>query len=149
MNNPDTSNEQNLDNQLADFADKISDGLETQDAMTETELVELQDTIRQVQFAVKAARPDRATADRIHKQLLKEWKKDHPAWTLFGQQPRLILTTSLVIVITLFAASQWLDPGEGQIVGTATEIPGSALLFFGIVLALIFVIYWNIRNSKR
>jgi len=148
MNKPDTSHDPTADRQLADFTDAVLNGKEVEKSVEDAELAELQDTVRHIQAAVKAARPDQETSARIRKHLLVEWKNSHISRTFFWQQPRLILVAA-VAVIALAAASLLLNSGSEQLTGAAANTPSLIPLFLSSLVILGLIIYWLIRRSRR
>ena len=80
--NKDKSQEQQLDNQLAEFTDQVlSDGneLNMQESTAQDELADLQKTVLRLKSAAEKARAGDEADERIRSRLMLEWKKARQA----------------------------------------------------------------------
>lgn len=148
MNNTqDNFHDQELDNRLAEFADRVIAETEKEtDENEESEMAKLKETVLRFHTAVKASQPDPAVAERIEARIKAEWKKAAQPWwkswlvafqTAFKPQTALAAAT---LAIALLAVSL-LSPAATEVTGAALDFPAWAPLLFIIAVVVILIIF--------
>jgi len=154
--NKDNSQEQQLDNQLADFTDQVLSGeneATLQASTTLDELIELQKTVLLMKSAAEKARTDSEASARIRSRLLTEWKKTQQAeratskrfnwkWTM----PRLALAGGFAVLV-LIGVVTLLPKSTTPLTATAEgSRPWSPFLILAGII-IIAVILWRNRHD--
>jgi hypothetical protein len=153
--------EQELDNRLAEFADRVMVGATEQHPTVkpmdpraekmlqesdEAEIEALEETILSFYSAVKAARPDPAAVARIEAGVKTEWQG--PAQTgwkswfsTFQTGFKLQAVVAVAIITIVLLTVSLIRPDGGTLVGTASGYPAWA--FFVLVIAgiVIFILF--------
>lgn len=83
--------EKQLDDRLAEITDRLLNNEEVgvESTWTDSDFVELENTVRRLKSAAQAARPDAAAERRIRAHLASEWKQStRPRWN--WTWPRLV-----------------------------------------------------------
>lgn len=158
MNNLPESQEKLLDDQLAEFTDRVlSDGDEakTLEALQPAELAKLKKNVLRLKAATAMARPSTATTARVRAQLLKDWKKTRQTEGLFGRlfgrplawpSARLALAGALAMLVILGFATT-LIPGSGTLTGAATSLQAWAPAFILTGILLLALLFWLDRRK--
>jgi sterol desaturase/sphingolipid hydroxylase (fatty acid hydroxylase superfamily) len=147
--------EQQLDDQLSEFTDRILSG-ETEMNMDEAlnqaelaELAELQKTVVRMKAAAQAAHPSEATNTRIRSNLLLEWKQGRQAETIRPRRlswpwslPRMVLAGGLVVLSVFGIIALFFTPIVAPLIGAAEGSPVWALLFIAVGIIIIALLLW-------
>ena len=143
---------QQLDDQLAEFTDRLLSGeneLDMEEALNQTELAELQKTVLRMKTAVRAAHPGEAAARRIRSRLLLEWKQGRQTQTRKPQHfdwhwplPRRALVGGLVVLSVFGIATLFFIPISAPLMGAAEGSPVWALLFIVVGIVIISLLLW-------
>lgn len=154
--------DQRLDNQLAEFTDRLLQGakdvsLSTQDA----ELRALQNTVKMLKTAVVDDQPSQEVAGRIGASLQREWQKQHPvrknddalaSFKQFLRRPGRVaprtfalgFAAMFVLALVIFYLSPALSsPPTGTAGGSSGLIPLAAIVVV-VVVGLIW--FWRSRR---
>jgi hypothetical protein len=157
MNNLSKSQEQQLDDQLSEFADRVlsdENMTEVREVMNQVELAELQKTILLMKSAAQTARTNEDAAARIRTRLLTEWKKNKQTerqlpkrfvwnWTL----PRIALAGGFAVLIIFSAVTLLRSSPTTPLMGAADGLGiGSPLFILIGIIVIIFLLWHNNRN---
>jgi len=145
----------NKDNQIADFADKALQGKLNQTASTsDTDMIHLEETILRLKNNVPTKTLDSASSKQMLVRLKARIKREEEApkvsiWKKlfdFQSNPQvgMILAVATILILAVVSIPS-LQFGEGTIAGTASNTNG--ILIAGVVLGLIFVVYWFTRRK--
>ncbi len=156
MNNSSKLHEQQLDDQLSEFTDRVLSGKNEesmQEIMAQDELVELQQAVLFMKSAAQKARASGEADARIRNRLMMEWRKtrqaDRPTQKRFGwnwSMPRLAFAGGFVVLILLSIVTL-LDPAETSLTATAegSQAWSPILIIAGIVFIVLF--FWHNRQD--
>jgi hypothetical protein len=144
-----------LDQQVAEFADKVlagSDDMTLPPSAGSEDLVKMQKAIMQLKSAARAAHPDSSTSDRIRRNVLAEWQKNprqEPSpfqrfmafWTL----PRLAGGLAVIVVAGVLinlapAISPDILAGAAGVNQNAPNAPPGAAPFVMAVIILSMIV---------
>ena len=159
MDNFSKSKDQQLDNQLSEFTDRVlssdENAAKVKEGINQDELMELQKTVLRLKTAVQTARISDMTNARIRSRLLEEWKNNRQAephapkrfilkWTL----PRIAMAGGLAILIIFVIFSITLfTPSAATLTGTADELQvWSPLLILAGIVIIVFLLWHNRHN---
>jgi hypothetical protein len=151
-----SADERKLDDQLAEFTDRVlSDRdeteMESEDLTNQVELAELKKTILRMRAAVRTAQPSEMARERVRARLLLEWKKTsqpnskHFNWP--WPLPRLSLVAGLVVLTLAGIVTFLVYPTSIPLTGTAEGalVWAPILIVAGIVIISIFL--WLDRHK--
>jgi hypothetical protein len=152
MSNPSDLHEQQLDDQLSEFTDRVLSG-ENEEIMAQDELVELQKAVLLMRSAAQKARASSEADAHIRGHLMTEWKKVRQAerqkskgfnWN--WNMPRLALAGGFAVLILISVVSL-LSPAETPLTATANGSQSwtPAIVILGIVI--IVFIFWRNRHD--
>jgi len=156
MNKFSKPQEQQLDDLLSEFADRVMSGeneTNMQETIAQGELAELQKTVLRMKAAAQKARTTDNADVRIRNRLLMEWKKareaERPApkrfiwnWTF----PRLALAGGLAVLI-IFSAVTLLTPSAAPLTATSSGSQPWSPLFIIAGLVIIALLLWHNRHD--
>jgi sterol desaturase/sphingolipid hydroxylase (fatty acid hydroxylase superfamily) len=151
-----SADSQKLDDQLAEFTDRVlSDMDETEmeldDLTNQVELAELKKTILRMKAAVRTAYPSDMAKARARTRLLMEWKNTSQSkpklfnfpWSL----PRISLVGGLVVLILVGFATFFLPPTSNPLTATAEGSPVWAPIFIVVGIVIISIFLWLDRHN--
>lgn len=162
------SEKTNLDDQLANFTDRLLDS-ESPQALDElhtenNNLRQLAETVVMLKQTLQACQPDQATANKIHSVLMAEWhqtrldthvdKNSESIWQRlsnffrhsFRGQPAFSLSVITLVMVALLTVWFLFPTGE-SLPGAAThanKIP--VIILAGLVIVLVAVWTWRKRK---
>ncbi len=145
--------EKQMDDRLAEITDRLLNNEEVgvESTWTDSDLTELENTIRRLKSAAQAARPDSAAERRIRARLAGEWKEStRPRWS--WTWPRLVTAGASAafilagVVGLLSTKNNGGLTGSSGLTGAAENLSAwaPAALLAGIVL----LIYLLLTNRK-
>jgi anti-sigma-K factor RskA len=146
---------QKLDDQLAEFTDRVlseenETEMQSEDFTNQVELAELKKTILRMKAAVRNTHPNDMAKERIHTRLLLEWKKTSQSKSKRFNWPRSLPRFSLVagfVVLALAGIVTFLvNPNLTPLTGTAEGAPAWAPIFIVIGLVIISIFIWLDRH---
>lgn len=151
--NDQPNNEKQLDDRLAEITDRLLNNEEVgvESTWTDSDINELENTIRRLKSAARAARPDSAAEGRIRAHLVSEWKHSaRPGWN--WTWPRLVTAGASGAFIFAGVAGLLSTKDPGGLTGSSGltgavgngSVWASASLLAGIVL----LIYLLLTNRK-
>jgi hypothetical protein len=155
MDNFSKSQDQQLDDQLSEFTDRVLSSDENDSILREgikqDELMELQKTALRLKAAVQIARMGGATNARIRTRLSEEWeiakqaehqtpKRFNWNWSL----PRTALAGGFAILI-IFGVITLLNPLASPLIGTADGSQVWTPLFILVGVVIIVLLLWRDR----
>ena len=153
--NKDKSQEQQLDNQLAEFTDQVlSDWneLNMQESTAQDELADLQKTVLRLKSAAQKARAGAEADERIRSRLMLEWNKARQAeraakkrfnWSWNLNVPRLALVGGFAVLV-LIGVVTLLPPATTPLTATAdSSRPWSLFLILAGIIIIAFILWRN------
>jgi uncharacterized integral membrane protein len=161
MNSLNSSQDLLLDEQVAQFTDRVlsgNDEMEGEAMATDIELARLQKTILRLRVAAQVARPAPATTARLRQYLLAEWAKQRAAdekkaktqnrraWWPFQKNSLALGTVALIILVFALITLPNTVPVNlsGTATGSASAVIG-VIIFGVVVIGVIFV--WLTRRK--
>jgi hypothetical protein len=144
MDNAAKPSEQELDQQLASFADQLLDKRGEHEVSGDAGMNGLEETIIQLNTAAQAARPDPAASARMRKNIMAQWQKPAPSWQLNFSWLRYALAASAALFIL---AAAFLLTSNGETLTGAAQ--GSWLWPAGLVIAGIILIIVILRKEDQ
>jgi hypothetical protein len=153
MNNLPPSQDQQLDNQLSEFTDRLLAGkkeLRTPETVNESELEDLKKSVRRMKAATQQALPDAAVTARVRSRVLGQWKQTtrQPGKSIFKgffqPLPRFAMASGLVVMLILITGLFF--PTTVPLIATAEGFQSWApvLILTGVVA--IIVLLWMDRR---
>ncbi|MDM8005693.1 MAG: hypothetical protein QUV05_06020 [Phycisphaerae bacterium] len=136
------SEDQELDQHLANITDRILSGdMTTQSETQPREMETLRKTLLRIQSAVKPERPDAAMAERIKERLQVEWKRTRNEPQRVWRRPRWVPVIGLA-VLGFAGVIAFGIPAAGALSGAAnTAMPWMS--FVGILCVLLIgILLW-------
>ena len=157
MDNSPKSRDQQLDDQLSEFTDRVlsTDKNEVilQKAMNQDELAELQKNVLSLKGAVQTARTGEVTNARIRTRLLDEWKKtrqaDHqaPKHFVWNRSLQRIAVIGGLAVLIILGVIKLFIPSGPSLIGTADALQSwSPLLILAGIIVIVFLLWHNRHN---
>lgn len=165
---PDKTHDQSrrLDDEFAAFTDRLLSGelsgskeMSTQDQ----ELRELQETARRLHRSFESARPDSAVAERIHDNLVAEWREaglgtqsdsSRRGWlrgsvSTRRQRPVYALAMAAAIVLLGILATFLIPATPAASLTGAAGADGKGLwLIFALGIVVVGIVWWSIRRKR-
>ena len=161
-----TSQPSQYDEALAQYVDQLLEGIPPDEMRSGTEdpaLLELQQTVEFVWEALSQMEPDHPLRDRIHQNLVAEWRDNAPAhrsgpfWKDWlpslplgsssvvrgGMMLAAAVSILLIIIGVGLAAGSSTSPLTGAAAGT-----GSVMLISVGAAGLLIVFVWLLRNNR-
>ncbi|MBN1372426.1 MAG: hypothetical protein JW987_10860 [Anaerolineaceae bacterium] len=135
--------ENQLDDRLAELTDRLlnNEEVEVESTWTDSDLAELENTIRRLKSVAQAARPDAAAEGRIRSRLASEWKQSMrprwnwtwPRWVTAGASAAFILAGIVGLLGTKHTEGL---SGSSGLAGAAENLSAfaPAALLVGIIL---------------
>ena len=146
--------EQELDEKIADFADKVlsmNEEIKINDAQPGEEFLQLQKTILKMKAAARQARPDATTSARIRRNLLLSAKQENFSSNKSSENRKrffgMALAGSFIVVALISFLFFPAQPSGQSLTGTANGI--SPLTTIVIVLGIILIAIFTWNNRQR
>ncbi len=141
--------EKQMDDRLAEITDRLLNNEEVgvESTWTDSDLTELENTIRRLKSAAQAARPDSAAERRIRAHLASEWKQSsRPRWS--WTWPRLVTAGASATFILAGIAGLLNTNNPGELTGSSglagaagnVSVWAPAALLAGIVLLIVLLL---------
>jgi hypothetical protein len=165
------SEESYINDQLAEFADRVIEGEEFQRLTSEESAImsDLQTVILEVHRSVSHVSPDQKVADRMHRNLVKVWRKEigkrddkenlldriarifsprQTGWQSTAQRRRRLTSQVALAVIIAMVFLIPLTQSQGSLPGAATGGSGWATIIFILVIASSITAWYLWRRKK-
>jgi hypothetical protein len=151
------SHDQHLDDELAEFTDRLlssGDEIKAQKTVNDDSLTELKRTAIRMKTAARMARPSASVSARIRARLLREWKEQsaQPKRLAFFKAlfepmsvPRFAMLGGTVILL-LLSVVIFIVPTTSPLPGAAVSVNTWAPLFIFFGIVLIILIFWFDRR---
>jgi anti-sigma-K factor RskA len=152
MNKNSMSDEQKLDEKIAEFTDLVlgaDEEVEMNDVDQTDELIRLQKTILQMKTAVQRARPDETTRARIHRNLLLATAQKPHEKELRGRKSfsGIAMASGFALLVLLAVILLPLSGVNTSLPGTADGSP--VWVPFAIIAGMIGIAIITWLNRKR
>lgn len=165
------SEESYINDQLAEFADKVIEGEEFQRLTSEdsANLSGLQEAILEIHRSVSHIKPDQKLADRTRRKLVRVWREEiekgdkkenlleriagifsprQTGWQSNTQRRRRLASQIALAVIVVMAILIPLTQSQGSLPGAATGSSGWATVIFILVIAG-SITAWYLWSRKK
>lgn len=137
------SREQEIDDQVACFTDKIlSARNKGQARMISTEVVELQETILRIQAAVKPESSDSVAVERVKARLMSEWEHVHQRRRMTSKHLPLAVSGALIILALTTLLTLWGNPVTQGLPGAGTDGLRWTPILGALAALLVVILIW-------
>ncbi len=157
MNKSSTPHEQQLDEQLSEFADLVLSGgsEEGMDKIAnEEEMAKLQKTVLLMKAVAQQARTNPEAKARIHERLRAEWRKTRQAeikkpkafnWN--WNSPRIAFAGGFIALIMVGIAALFIPAGI-PLTAAANGLQSWSLFLIILGIGIIFLLFWLNRRKQ-
>lgn len=145
--------EKQMDDRLAELTDRLLNNEEVgvESTWTDSEFIELENTVRRLKSAAQVARPDSAAEGRIRARLASEWKQStRPRWN--WTWPRLVTAGASAVFILTGVVGLLTTKDSGELTGSSglagaaenVSVWAPAALLVGIILLI-----WLLLSNRN
>jgi anti-sigma-K factor RskA len=157
MNKSSTSHEQQLDEQLSEFADRVLSG-GSEEGMekiaNEEEMAKLQKTVLLMKAVAQQARTNPEAKARIHERLTAEWRKTRQVelkkpktfnWN--WNSPHIAFAGGFIALIMIGIATLFIPTGI-PLTAAANGLQSWSLFLIVLGIGIIFLLFWLNRRKQ-